>query len=474
MSPARIAIVDDDPAFSQYLSTLLEGRGYQVQTFVSGSDLLRALGRPPVPDVVLLDVLMPGMDGLETLRAVRTAHPGLQVIMLSGTQVPATIVDAVRLGAVDYVVKPDDPEGLGEAALEAAIRNAVEKVTLTSEVARLRAQVADDPDGAQPCWGSGSSMRSVLTMVERVADSDVSVLISGESGVGKEVIARELHRRSTRRTHNFVKVNCAALPAELLESELFGHEKGAFTGATGQRAGAFELAHGGTIFLDEVGELPLDLQPKLLRVLETRTFRRVGGNKELRVDIRVLSASKRNLRLEVERGKFREDLYFRLSVVALELPSLRERREDIPQVARHLLARLDDGPSRGLPALSLSNEALEALMSHDWPGNVRELRNVIERAVYLSRASGREELALATLPGGSRGNAKGAVPISEESFEPGLSYRDQRARFEETFEKAYVSWLLERHDGNISAAAREADMDRKYLYKLAKKHGLKD
>jgi transcriptional regulator with GAF, ATPase, and Fis domain len=307
-----------------------------------------------------------------------------------------------------------------------------------------------------------------------LAPTDASVLLGGETGTGKDVLARALHQHSARKAGPFIVVDCGAVVGTLIESELFGHEKGAFTGAVSQRAGAFELAHGGTIFLDEVGELPLDLQPKLLRVLETRTFRRVGGNKELRVDIRVLSASKRNLRLEVERGKFREDLYFRLSVVALELPSLRERREDIPQVARHLLARLDDGPSRGLPALSLSNEALEALMSHDWPGNVRELRNVIERAVYLSRASGREELALATLPGGSRGNAKAAVPSSEESFEPGLSYRDQRARFEETFEKAYVSWLLERHDGNISAAAREADMDRKYLYKLAKKHGLKD
>ncbi len=213
MTPARIAIVDDDPAFSSYLSTLLGSRGYEVLTYPNGAELLRALGRVAAPDVVLLDVLMPGMDGLETLRAVHVAHPTVQVIMLSGTQVPATIVDAVRLGAVDYVVKPDDPEGLGEAALEAAIRSAIEKVSLTSEVARLRAQVADEPDGSQPCWGSGAAMRQVVTMIDRVADSDVSVLLTGESGVGKEVIARELHRRSGRRTRNFVKVNCAALPA---------------------------------------------------------------------------------------------------------------------------------------------------------------------------------------------------------------------------------------------------------------------
>jgi DNA-binding NtrC family response regulator len=274
-----LTIVDDDPAFTHYLSTLLGTRGYDVSAFSSGPDFLRSLGRGAAPDVVLLDVLMPGMDGLETLRAVRSAHPGLQVIMLSGTQVPATIVDAVRLGAVDYVVKPDDPEGLGEAALEAAIRAAVEKVNLTSEVARLRAQMADDPDGAQPCWGSGAAMRQVMTMIERVADSDVSVLITGESGVGKEVIAHELHRRSARRSNNFVKVNCAALPGELLESELFGHEKGAFTGAQSSRIGKFEFANEGTIMLDEICEMPAALQAKLLHVLQDHDFTRLGSSR---------------------------------------------------------------------------------------------------------------------------------------------------------------------------------------------------
>jgi|SoiMethySBSTD1v2_1073268.scaffolds.fasta_scaffold16333_6 two-component system response regulator AtoC len=381
MSPARIAIVDDDPAFSQYLSTLLEGRGYQVQTFVSGSDLLRALGRPPVPDVVLLDVLMPGMDGLETLRAVRTAHPGLQVIMLSGTQVPATIVDAVRLGAVDYVVKPDDPEGLGEAALEAAIRNAVEKVTLTSEVARLRAQVADDPDGAQPCWGSGSSMRSVLTMVERVADSDVSVLISGESGVGKEVIARELHRRSTRRTHNFVKVNCAALPAELLESELFGHEKGAFTGAQASRIGKFEFANEGTIMLDEIGEMPASLQAKLLHVLQDREFTRLGSNRPVEVDVRIIAATNRELEAMIRAGQFREDLYYRLQVIEIRVPPLRERRDEIVPLVEFFLLKY--AGRYGRPAARPSSRLRELFLSYPWPGNVRELENVLKRYVIL-------------------------------------------------------------------------------------------
>ena len=321
--------------------------------------------------------------------------------------------------------------------------------------------------------GRSLRMREIFGLCERLSPTDASVLLGGETGTGKDVLARALHQHSARKSGPFIVVDCGAVVGTLIESELFGHEKGAFTGAVGQRAGAFELAHGGTIFLDEVGELPLDLQPRLLRVLETRCFRRVGGSKELRVDIRVLSASKRNLRLEVERGKFREDLFFRLSVVTLELPALRERREDIPAIARHLLSRLDDGPGRGLSPLSLGAESLEALSGHDWPGNVRELRNVLERAVYLSRALGREEVSLAALPVGNAPRPDQETGGMGE-FEPGLSYRDQRGRFEEVFEKRYVGWLLERHDGNISAAAREVEMDRKYLYKLAKKHGLKE
>jgi two-component system response regulator AtoC len=391
VTPARLAIVDDDPGFSQYLSTLLGSRGYDVNTYTSGVDLLRALGHAPPPDVVLLDVLMPGMDGLETLRAARSAHPALQVIMLSGTQVPSTIVDAVRLGAVDYVVKPDDPEGLGEAALEAAIRSAVEKVSLTSEVARLRAQVADDPDGAQPCWGSGSSMRHVLTMIERVADSDVSVLISGESGVGKEVIARELHRRSNRRTRNFVKVNCAALPAELLESELFGHERGAFTGAQTSRIGKFEFANEGTILLDEIGEMPASLQAKLLHVLQDREFTRLGSNRPVSVDVRIIAATNRDLEQMIRSGQFREDLYYRLQVIEIRVPPLRERRDEIIPLVEFFLIKY--AARYGRPAAKPSARLREALTAYAWPGNVRELENVIKRYVILQD----ESLVLAEL-----------------------------------------------------------------------------
>ncbi|MCC7044442.1 MAG: sigma-54-dependent Fis family transcriptional regulator [Acidobacteria bacterium] len=390
-TPARIAIVDDDPAFSQYLSVLLGSRGYDVITYRSGSDLLGALEADRAPDVVLLDVLMPGMDGLETLRMVRANHPALQVIMLSGTQVPATIVDAVRLGAVDYVVKPDDPEGLGEAALEAAIRNAVEKQALTSEVARLRAQVVDDPDGAQPCWGSGVEMRRVLTMVERVADSDVNVLITGESGVGKEVIAHELHRRSARRPRPFVKVNCAALPADLLESELFGHERGAFTGAQASRVGKFEFANGGTIMLDEIGEMPLPLQAKLLHVLQDHQFTRLGSNRAVETDVRVVAATNRDLELMIRAGTFREDLYYRLQVIELRVPPLRDRRDEIIPLVEFFLLRY--AARYGRPAARPSQRLREAFLTYNWPGNVRELENVIKRFVILQD----EHLVLAEL-----------------------------------------------------------------------------
>ena len=382
MTAARLAIVDDDPEFGSYLSLLLSARGYEVNTFERGSDLLRALERDAPPDVVLLDVLMPGMDGLETLRAARSLHPDLQVIMLSGNQVPATIVDAVRLGAIDYVIKPTDAEGLGEAALESTIRGAVERVSLTREVARLRAQVSDDSDGAQAWWSADPAMRPVLTTIDRVADSDVSVLISGESGVGKEVVARELHRRSSRRAHGFVKVSCAALPSELLETELFGHERGAFTGAQSSRVGKFEFANLGSIMLDEIGEMPLLLQAKLLHVLQDREFTRLGSNRPIAVDVRVIAATNRDLAQMIRTGQFREDLYYRLQVIEIRVPPLRERRSEIMPLVEFFLSKY--GARYGRRVTRPSASLRDALMEYTWPGNVRELENVIKRFVILA------------------------------------------------------------------------------------------
>lgn len=380
---ARLAIVDDDPAFTEFLRIFLQTRDYIVSVYESGTAFLDAIGAgEPPPHVVLLDIGMPDPDGIETLRMLRSAHPTVQAIMLSGRQTPATIVEAIRLGAADYVVKPGDPGGIGEAALEAAIRNALERQSLTAEVERLGAQVAEDPEGAQICWSSSSSaMAPIMTMVERVADSDVSVLLRGESGVGKEVVARELHRRSPRRTRPFVKVNCAALPADLLESELFGHERGAFTGAGVTRVGKFEFANGGTLMLDEIGEMPAALQAKLLHVLQDGSFTRLGSNRPIDVDVRIIAATNRDLEAMMHAGTFREDLYYRLQVIEIRVPALRERREEIVPLAdffRVKYARLYRRPS-----VRISRRLYDALVEHAWPGNIRELENMMKRFVVL-------------------------------------------------------------------------------------------
>ena len=378
---ARLTIVDDDPAFTDFLRTLLKTRGYSVDVFHSGGELLEALRAGLAPHVILLDVSMPDLDGLETLRAIRSAHPSAQVIMLSGRQTPSTIIEAVRLGAVDYVLKPGDPEGLGEMSLEAAIRNALERESLSAEVARLGAQMPEDPEGAQLCWRPSAAMRPVMDMVERIADSDVDVLIRGESGVGKDVVARELHRRSERRSKQFVKVNCAALPADLLESELFGHERGAFTGAGTTRIGKFEFAQGGTVMLDEIGEMPAALQAKILHVLQDRQFTRLGSNRPIDANVRVLAATNRNLESMMRAGNFREDLYYRLQVIELRVPALRDRLEEIVSLVEFFLAKYARVYRR--PSLRPSQVLIDAIMDYSWPGNIRELENMMKRFVVL-------------------------------------------------------------------------------------------
>lgn len=312
--------------------------------------------------------------------------------------------------------------------------------------------------------GESLPMREVFGLLERLAPSDVSVLLGGETGTGKDTLARAIHAESQRSKAPFVIVDCASVVPSLIESELFGHEKGAFSGATARRTGAFELAHGGTLFLDEVGELPLDLQPKLLRVLEQRSLRRVGGNREIKVDIRVVAASKRNLLAEVERGKFREDLYFRLAAAPVTVPPVRERRGDITLLAETILQRV----CAGGVLLTMESAALSALAEHDWPGNVRELHNAIERAAILARSSGAAAIRFGDLPAPALMRASRTRP----EFDERVSYRDAKSAMEADFELRYVTWLLARHEGNISAAARAADMDRKYLHKLAKKHGV--
>jgi transcriptional regulator with GAF, ATPase, and Fis domain len=312
--------------------------------------------------------------------------------------------------------------------------------------------------------GRSLVMREIFGLLERVSPTEATVLLEGETGSGKDLVARTIHELSRRKEGPFTVVDCGAVAGTLIESELFGHEKGAFTGATATRQGAFELASGGTLFIDELGELGLDLQPKLLRVLEQREIRRVGGSRTIRVDIRVIAATKKDLKQEVEKGKFREDLYFRLSVVPMYIPPLRQRREDIPLLVEEFSKKL------GGPGFEVPRDALDSLMAHDWPGNIRELRNVLERGLYLSKQIGSDAFKVVNPTG--MGSIRALDEGTPAQFNPSESYRANKERWNDAFERRYLQWLLGRAEGNISKAAREADMDRKYLHKLIKKHHL--
>jgi len=373
--------VDDDSAFANYLRTFLSARGYDTRSYSRGDEMLAAVKAGDAPDIVLLDVMMPGMNGIETLRALKAAKADLQAIMLSGREHASTIVEAVRLGAADFLIKPDDPEGLGEIALDQAIKNAIEKTRLVSEITELRRQLRDDQDHAFLFWGDSPEMRAIATVIEQVSDSDVTVLIRGESGVGKELVARAIHQGSSRRDRPFVKVNCAALPAELLESELFGHEKGAFTGAATTRIGKFEQADTGTIFLDEIGEVNAALQAKLLHVVQDAQFTKLGSNKSIVVDVRVVAATNRDLEAMMTSGAFREDLYYRLKVIEVTVPPLRERRNEIPHLTEFFIERYARRYNR--PPRQLTPQLHELFQTYQWPGNIRELENTIKRMVIL-------------------------------------------------------------------------------------------
>src|SRR4249919_4019254 len=411
MKKPYVAIVDDDSAFAAYLRTFLSLRGYESRCYTRGDELLASMKQTEAPDVVLLDVMMPGLDGLATLKALKTSRPEAQVIMLSGRNQASTIVEAVRLGAADYVVKPDDPEGLGEIALDVAIKNAIEKTRLVSELTELRQQLSDDEDRA--VWGQSEKMRGIATVIEQVADSDVTVLIRGESGVGKELVCRAIHQRSTRRNRPFVKVNCAALPAELLESELFGHERGAFTGAATTRIGKFEQAHTGTIFLDEIGEMKAPLQAKMLHVLQDAQFTKLGSNRPIDVDVRVVAATNRDLESMMLRGEFREDLYYRLKVIEVTVPPLRERRKEIVHLTEFFIDRYARRYNR--PVRQLTEELARLFQTYDWPGNIRELENMIKRIVILQdeslvvREMSRAPRTSVAYAGAVAGDARGAT-----------------------------------------------------------------
>jgi len=448
---ARILVVDDDADIRTILADRLAARGHEVLESTDGLKALEACARD-LPDLMLLDLDLPGADGLTVLERLRQESLAPTVVVITAFATVAKAVEAMRRGAFDFLPKPFQP-GL----VELTVQKALERNELREENRALRAALP----GGKPLVGVSPVVRLLVEQARKAAESKSTVLLVGESGTGKEVLARSLHAWSPRATRPFIAVNCVALSEELLESELFGHEKGAFTGAHQQKPGKFELANHGTIFLDEVGDIREALQAKLLRVLQEHEFERVGGTKPIRVDIRVIAATNRNLEEAVKGGRFREDLYYRLNVVRLQLPPLRERREDIPSLAEHFLRKYC--AETGKTISGFSAEACESLKAHPWPGNVRELENAIERAVVLG---GGAEISSADL--GLR-TTDGPHP-PPATAEPALGPFHDGV---EEFKKELIRRALEQAKGNQTRAAEILGLQRTYLSRLIKNLGLR-
>ncbi len=452
---ATILTVDDEPQILQTVGGILTDEGFEVITAPDGETALR-LVREEAPDLVLLDIALPGMDGLEVLTEIKRQYPALPVIMISAYGSVENAVKATRLGAYDFIEKPPHAD-----KIVLTVKNALELARLTEENRRLRQQAAPPRE----IIGKSEAIQALREKLRIVAPTNASVLITGENGTGKELVARALHHLSKRSHRPFVEVNCAAIPEDLIESELFGHEKGAFTGATARRQGKFDQAHGGTLFLDEIGDMSLKTQAKILRILEEQRFERVGGSRPLQVDVRIVAATNKNLEEEIEGGRFREDLYHRINVIPLFVPPLRDRIEDIPLLAAHFLAEV--AAENNSPPKRLSEAALEALKHRSWPGNVRELKNFIWRLAILAPGEVIEarDLALALPPAADGGEAAAAGPavlFLEASF------REARSRFEREF----LRRKLEEHGGNVSATAEAIGLERSHLYRKLRAFGL--
>jgi len=450
----NILVVDDEPNILKVMGDILTDEGYRVRTAHSGEEALAEVQRSS-PDLVILDIWLPGMDGLQTLDVLKGVIPETPVIMISGHGTIETAVRAIKMGAYDFIEKPPTIE-----RTLLAVRHGLEQQRLLQENRALRQHL----ERQYEIIGEGPAIRRILTQVESVAPSHGRVLIRGESGVGKELIARAIHRSSPRRERPFVEVNCAAIPDELIESELFGHEKGAFTGALTTRRGKFELADEGTIFLDEVGDMSLKAQSKVLRVLQEQVFERVGGTEVFRVDVRVIAASNKDLEQETRDGRFREDLYYRLNVVPVEVPPLRERREDIPLMARHFLKGFC--AEYGKKEKTLSPDSMELFLQHPWPGNVRELKNVIERLVIM--VPGEVIHRFHVDP------ALQARPVREEgtSFVPEVSRTASLREARNRFEREYILMHLQENQGNVTRTAERLKIERSNLHRKLKAYGI--
>jgi len=448
--PATLLVVDDEPQILQAVSGILQDEGFEVLTSPDGETALKTVSEGN-PDLVLLDIALPGKDGLEILQELKARYPALPVVMISAYGSVENAVKATRLGAYDFIEKPPNAENI-----LLTVRNALEMTRLAEENRRLRLQTAP----VREIVGKSEAMQRLREQVRMVAPTNASVLITGENGTGKELVARALHAFSLRAHKPFVEVNCAAIPEDLIESELFGHEKGAFTGATSRRQGKFDQAHEGTLFLDEIGDMSLKTQAKILRILEEQRFERVGGSRPLQVDVRVVAATNKNLAEEIQRGTFREDLYHRINVIPLQVPPLRERREDIPLLAKHLLQEL--ARENDAPAKTITPRALEALTNLPWPGNVRELKNFIWRLAILTPGPQIDlaDLHLTPPPAAPSGDLDRLLEMPD--------FREARARFE----KEYLRRQLEECGGSVSLLAERIGLERSHLYRKLKACGL--
>jgi DNA-binding NtrC family response regulator len=454
---ASLLLVDDDEAFRTVLGRELARLGYEVTTAATGEEALRRLAER-APEVVLLDLRLPDRDGLQVLEEVHRANSGVDVIMLTGHGSIDTAIESVRRGAFDYVAKPCPLD-----ELDVRIHRALERQALRRRASLLERGLTP-PAVAGSFVGQSAEFRRLVELVDRVAPSDSTVLVTGETGTGKEMVAKLIHERSPRRGRPFVIVECAALQESLLQSELFGHERGAFTGADRAKPGLFEVAHGGTIFLDEIGEVSQTTQVKLLRVLDTSTFRHVGGTAEVHVDVRVLAATNRHLPALVKQGLFREDLFYRLSTIAVEVPALRERRGDVRLLAEHFVAVLNDryGTKR-----RLGDRALEALARHDWPGNVRELQHAVEAAVVVCEGDEIEPRHLPRSIAVGAPAASAASPASSPAATSGAALPTL-----EQMEREHVARALQAADGHRAKAAKLLGISERNLYRKLREYGL--
>jgi two-component system nitrogen regulation response regulator NtrX len=443
-----ILIVDDEPSIVQSLKGLLSDEGFEVMTAPNGYEALKII-EGESPDLVLLDIWMPGIDGIETLKEIKANNPFVQVIVITGHGNVETAVKATKLGAFDLIEKP-----LSIDKVIVGINNALNFRRLEEENRYLRRKTL----AKNSIDGNSLNILELKQKIAAVAPTDTWVLITGENGTGKELVARTIYQLGNRAEKPFVDVNCAAIPEELIESELFGHEKGAFTGATTKKRGKFEIANEGTIFLDEIGDMSLKTQAKILRVLQEQQFQRVGGSRVLKVDVRVIAATNKDLAVEIEKGNFREDLYYRLNVVPIEVPTLQERKEDIPLLVDHFLD--DCALQNRTRRKSIDHKALEVLKSYGWPGNVRELKNLIERLVILVPG---EQITQEDIPPSYR-VTPASPPFIEKEYFAIDDFKDAKRAFEE----AFIREKLRENEGNVSQTARKIGVGRSYLHKKLK------